>query len=252
MSARVLLLGGTAEAAWLARELSEWPGVHVVSSLAGRVRAPSLPPGQVRIGGFGGRQGLIDWLCTRRIQAVIDATHPFAGTITTTAAEATERLRLPFVVLRRPGWQAGPGDDWHWAASLDAAADLLPSLGSRAFLTTGRTGLAAFAALDDVWFLVRTIELPDPPLARCAVVVGRGPFTVPGELELLRQHRIDVLVTKDSGAQMTAAKLVAARHLGLPVLLVRRPPLPPAPVVTTGEDALRWLHGVLGGAGQDP
>ncbi|MGH4027206.1 MAG: cobalt-precorrin-6A reductase [Pseudonocardiaceae bacterium] len=255
MDIRVLVLGGTAEAAWLARKLSEWPGVQVITSLAGRVRTPSLPSGQLRIGGFGGRAGLLRWLRDQQIRAVVDATHPFAATITAAAAEATEQLRVPFVLLRRPGWQAGPGDDWHWVNSLDEAAIRLPDLGHRAFLTTGRTGLAAFAALDDVWFLVRTISPPAPLLARCEVILARGPFTVSGELELLRRHRIDVLVTKDSGGEMTAAKLVAARRLGVPVLLVRRPPLPvtpSAPVVTTGAQVLRRLHGVLGRAGQAP
>jgi precorrin-6A/cobalt-precorrin-6A reductase len=231
MDVRVLLLGGTAEASWLARELSEWPGVHGITSLAGRVRSPSLPPGQLRIGGFGGRAGLLGWLRDQQIRAVIDATHPFAATITAAAAAAAAHLGVPFVLLRRPGWQAGPGDDWHWVNSLDEAATLLPRLGRRAFLTTGRTGLAAFAALDDLWFLVRAIEQPAPLLARCEVVLARGPFTVPGELELLRRHRIDVLVTKDSGGEMTVAKLVAARRWGVPVLLVRRPPLPWRPGV---------------------
>ena len=251
MDIPVLLLGGTAEAAWLARQLSEWPGIHVIMSLAGRVRTPSLPPGQLRIGGFGGRAGLLEWLRDQQIRAVVDATHPFAATITAAAAEATAQLGVPFVLLRRPGWQAGPGDAWHWVNSLDEAATRLPDLGHRAFLTTGRTGLAAFATLDDVWFLLRTIEPPDPLFARCEVVLARGPFTVPGELELLQRYRIDVLVTKDSGGEMTAAKLVAARRLGVPVLLVRRPPLPVVPVVTTGAEVLRRLPGMLGGAGQE-
>lgn len=240
--ARVLLLGGTAEAGALARELSGWPRLRVISSLAGRLRDPQVPPGEVRIGGFGGQAGLVRWLRARQVRAVIDATHPFAATITGTAAGATTELGLPFVVLRRPGWQAGPGDSWHWADSLDTAASAVPDLGCRAFLTTGRTGLAAFCALDRLWFLVRTIDPPGPPLpARCQVVLGRGPFTVDGELDLLRRHRIDVLVTKDSGGPQTAAKLVAARSLGLPVLLVRRPPLPSVPVVTTRAEVLRWL-----------
>lgn len=243
MHNRVLLLGGTAEAAWLARELSGWRGVQVITSLAGRVGAPSLPPGQVRIGGFGGSPGLAEWLRAHHpVRAVIDATHPFAVTITATAAAATTRLRLPFVVLRRPGWVPGPGDDWHWVGSLAEAAARLPSLGRRALLTTGRGGLDAFAAVPGVWMLARTIDPPDPPPSWCQVVPGRGPFTVPGELALLRRHRIDVLVTKDSGGELTAAKLVAARRLGLPVLLVRRPPPPPsALVLVTGAEVLSWL-----------
>lgn len=247
MPHHVLLLGGTAEAAWLADELNRWPGLCVTTSLAGRVRSPALPPGQVRIGGFGGIEGLAEWLRAQQVRAVIDATHPFAATITANAAAATTRLRLPFAVLRRPGWQPGPGDDWHWVDSLDEAAARLPGLGRRALLTTGRGGLAAFAAVPGVWMLARTISPPDPPPSWCQVVLDRGPFTVPGELALLRRHRIDVLVTKDSGGEPTAAKLVAARRLGLPVLLVRRPPPPPsALVLATGAEVLSWLSEATG------
>ncbi|MGH3795262.1 MAG: cobalt-precorrin-6A reductase [Pseudonocardiaceae bacterium] len=247
MAARVLLLGGTAEAGWLARELIGWPAVHLITSLAGRVRDPLLPPGEVRIGGFGGQRQLVQWLSARRVRAVIDATHPFAAAITAAAVMATAELGLPFVVLHRPGWQAGPGDRWHWADSLDHAAGLVARLGRRGFLTTGRTGLAAFAGRDEVWFLIRTIDAPGPPLpAGCEVVLDRGPFTVDGELDLLRRYRIDVLVTKDSGGELTAAKLVAARRLGLAVLLVRRPPVPAVPVLATGPQVLRWLAMTLG------
>lgn len=243
----MLLLGGTAESRWLARELTGWPQLHVITSLAGRLRDPLLPPGEVRIGGFGGRDGLVEWLWARQVRVVVDATHPFAGAITAAASAATAQLGLPFLVLRRPGWQAGPTDDWHWADSLSEAARLLPGLGQRAFLTIGRTGLAAFAHLDQLWFLLRVIGTAGVDAggrlfaARHEVVVDRGPFTLDNELDLLRRHRIDVLVTKDSGGELTAAKLAAARHLGLPVLLVRRPSLPDVPVVPTATDVLRWL-----------
>jgi precorrin-6A/cobalt-precorrin-6A reductase len=253
MGLPVLLLGGTAESRCLAGELCAWPQLRVVTSLAGRVRDPLLPAGEVRIGGFGGRSGLVDWLRTQQVRAVIDATHPFAEVITASAVAATAQLGLPLLVLRRPGWQAGPGDDWHWADSLPDAARVLPGLGRRVFLTVGRAGATAFAELDRMWFLLRVIDPAGADAggvrftARHAVVSGRGPFTVDGELELLRRYRIDVLVTKDSGGALTAPKLAAARRLGLPVLLVRRPPLPPVPVVqaqTTGE-ALRWLTATL-------
>lgn len=242
----VLILGGTTEARRLAERLAAEPGaVRVTSSLAGRVASPRLPAGEVRIGGFGGAEGMARWLSGHRIDALIDATHPFAGTISFHAAEAAAAVHVPLLALRRPGWVAGPGDRWHSAASLPDAARLLPALGERVFLTTGRTGLAAFAGPGSagLWFLVRSVDPPTGPVpARTEVLLDRGPFDVEGEAELLRRHRIEVLVTKDSGGAATVAKLVAAREAGLPVVVVRRPGVPPGvPVATDVAGALEWL-----------
>ncbi|AXI78383.1 cobalt-precorrin-6A reductase [Peterkaempfera bronchialis] len=243
---RVLILGGTAEARRLAAELSADPAQQVTSSLAGRVAAPRLPTGRIRIGGFGGPAGLAHWLRAERTDALIDATHPFARTITANAAEAAAAVHVPLLVLRRPGWVAGPGDRWHWAGSFAEAAEVLPTLGRRVFLTTGRLEAASFADLADLWFLARSVDAPEPPLPpRTRVLLDRGPFTVEGERALLRDHRIDVVVTKDSGGTATAAKLTAARELGIPVLLVRRPALPGGvPVVAEVADAVAWLGGL--------
>lgn len=228
MTRHVLVLGGTTEARELAAVLAARPGVRVTSSLAGRVSRPGALHGDVRIGGFGGAEGLADWLREQRADAVVDATHPFATGITANAATATAATGLPLVVLRRPGWRAGDGDRWHEVASLEAAAGLLPGVGRRVLLTTGRLGLAAFAHLDGPHFVVRSVEPPAPPMPPdVELVLARGPFTVADELALLREHRIDVVVTKDSGGAATSAKLTAARELGLPVVVVRRPPLPP-------------------------
>jgi precorrin-6A/cobalt-precorrin-6A reductase len=219
----VLILGGTAEARALAAALVG-AGVHVVSSLAGRVRDPALPVGEVRIGGFGGVEGLAAWLREHGVAAVVDATHPFASTMTAHAVSASATAGVPLVVLRRPGWPPEPG--WVWAGSPAAAAALLPSLGKRVFLTTGRTSLAAFADLD-LEFLVRCVDPPAGPMPRRVhVLLSRGPFTVDGERSLMREHGVDVLVTKDSGGPLTSAKLAAAREEGVTVLVVRRPPLP--------------------------
>ncbi|MFD4622952.1 cobalt-precorrin-6A reductase [Streptomyces sp. NPDC058475] len=227
MSSHVLVLGGTTEARELAAELAARPGVRVTSSLAGRVSRPGALQGDIRIGGFGGAEGLAEWLREHGVAAVVDATHPFASGITANAARAAAVTGVPTVVLRRPGWRPGPGDRWHSAASLTEAAVLLPALGRRVFLTTGRLGLAAFADLAELHFLVRSVEAPEPPLPPDTdILLARGPFTVDGERALLRTHGIDVLVTKDSGGDATAAKLTAARDLGLPVVVVRRPPLP--------------------------
>ncbi|MCX4766477.1 cobalt-precorrin-6A reductase [Streptomyces sp. NBC_01275] len=241
----VLVLGGTTEARELAATLAARPGVRVTSSLAGRVSRPGALEGDVRIGGFGGARGLADWLRAERADAVVDATHPFAVGITANAASAAAATGLPLAVLRRPGWRPGPGDRWHEVASLDEAAALLPGVGRRVLLTTGRLGLAAFAHLDALHFVVRSVEPPAPPMPTdVELLLARGPFTVADELALLREHRIDVLVTKDSGASATAAKLTAARELGLPVVVVRRPPLPED--VTTVAD----VAGVLGWLGR--
>ncbi|WP_214412258.1 cobalt-precorrin-6A reductase [Sphaerisporangium fuscum] len=242
MKAAVLVLGGTGEARKLAAELTRRPEVRVVSSLAGRVSAPRLPEGEVRVGGFGGPDRLALWLREEGIRAVVDATHPFAERITASAVTATTAAGVPLLVLRRPGWRQGDGDRWHWTSSLEEAAALLPGLGRRVFLTSGRQGLPAFAHLDDLWFLIRTVDPPQPPLPRRHhLLLDRGPYTPDGELALMREHRVDTLVTKDSGGTMTVAKLAAARRLGLPVVVVRRPPLPDAPMVETVEEALAWL-----------
>ncbi|MEV8549984.1 cobalt-precorrin-6A reductase [Streptomyces glaucescens] len=243
MSRHVLVLGGTTEARLLAAELAVRPDTRVTTSLAGRVTRPGAIAGDVRVGGFGGADGLAEWLRAHRVTAVVDATHPFAAAITANAARATAVTGRPLAVLRRPGWRPGPGDHWHPAGSLAEAARLLPDLGRRVLLTTGRMDLAAFAHLDRLHFVVRSVEPAEPPAPPdMAQVLARGPFTVADELALLRGHRIDVLVTKDSGGAATAAKLTAARELGLPVVVVRRPPLPDGVSVVPGvAQALEWL-----------
>ena len=242
----VLILGGTAEARRLAAVLAGRPDLRVVSTLAGRVREPRLPPGEVRVGGVGGPTGLATRHRDHHVDAIVDATHPFADRISTSAATAARATGVPLVLLRRPGWTPGPDDHWHPVDSLPAAAHLLPTLGTRAFLTTGRQGLPAFAAIDTLWFLIRCVDPPDPPLPpHKHILLSRGPYTVDNELTLLRTHHIDVLVTKDSGGAHTEAKLIAARELALPVIMVRRPPAPTVPTVPTVDEALTWLDAHL-------
>ncbi|MDT0433274.1 cobalt-precorrin-6A reductase [Streptomyces sp. NPDC005840] len=243
MPAHVLILGGTTEARELAAVLAARGGVRVTSSLAGRVTRPGALAGEVRVGGFGGAEGLAAWLRDHRVDALVDATHPFAGTITANAARAARETGVPALVLRRPGWTPGPGDRWHPVPSLSAAADALPALGRRVLLTTGRLGLAAFAHLTGLEFVARSVEPPAPPLPpHTEVLLARGPFTVDDETDLLRDRRVDVLVTKDSGGAATAPKLTAARRLALPVVLVTRPAPPPgariAPDVPSALDLL--------------
>ena len=241
MSGQVLVLGGTREARELAAALVAG-GVDVLSSLAGRVAEPVLPEGDVRIGGFGGAEGLAAWLAEHAPRAVVDATHPFAAQITEHAAAAATAHGTPLMRLQRPGWTPQQGDDWRFVGSLAEAAHAVAGYAC-VFLTTGRQGVGAFAALPGR-VLVRSVDPPDEPLpAGATLLLDRGPFSVADELSLMREHGVDVVVTKDSGGALTEAKLTAARELGLPVVLVRRPPLPPGiETVGTVADALAWVR----------
>jgi precorrin-6A/cobalt-precorrin-6A reductase len=236
----ILILGGTGEARELAAALDA-RGIPVTSSLAGRVARPRLPVGEVRVGGFGGPEALTRWLAEHWVAAVIDATHPFAERISASAASACAAAGVSLLRLERPGWSERPGDSWTWVDNLDFAAAVIGQLGTRVLLTTGRQGLSAFSALDDAWFLIRCIDPPEPPLPRRhELILDRGPYTVPGELGLIDHHRIDVVVTKNSGGELTVAKLDAARERKLPVIVVRRPPRPATETVADVAAAAGW------------
>ncbi len=239
---RVLLLGGTAEARALARTLH--PRVGIVSSLAGRVPDPALPVGPVRIGGFGGVDGLRRWLQDEGIDAVVDATHPFASTMTAHAAQACSELRMPHLVLARPAWD--PGAAIVVASDTEAAEVVAGQSYSRVFLTTGRSGVGAFAG-SDAWFLIRAVTAPDGAgmPRRRHLLLSRGPYRYDDELTLLREHRIDALVTKNSGGDMTRAKLDAAAALDVAVVMVARPALPAGVQTTdTVDAAAEWVSGL--------
>jgi precorrin-6A/cobalt-precorrin-6A reductase len=241
----ILVLGGTAEARELADALDA-ADAAVVSALAGRVSNPRLPRGEVRIGGFGGPTTLANWLREHRVTAVVDATHPFAARISESAAQACPAADVPLIRLERRGWTERPGDRWTHVGTIAEAAALVPWYGRRVLLTTGRQGLAAFADVHDAWFLVRCVEPPAPPLPpRHELLLGRGPYTLAGELELIDRHEIDLVVTKDSGGRMTEAKLDAARERGLPVIVVDRSTRPDVETVATVAEALRWARAHL-------
>ncbi len=239
----VLILGGTAEARAIAAALHQ-AGVDVVSSLAGRVTDPRLPVGRVRVGGFGGVDGLVDYLRDQQITHLVDATHPFATTMTAHAVAATRTAGVAMVRFVRPGWAGHPdAADWHWVPGYPQARELAGRLADRPFITTGRQTLPHFTAdWADRSVLVRVVEPVQglPPSWR--LVLDRGPYQVESERRLMAEHRVGVLLTKDSGGSYTAAKLSAAAQLGVPVVVVARPATPETAVeVATVEEVIDRL-----------
>lgn len=221
---KVLVLGGTSESRTLARRLAVDTRFDVVTSLAGRTSDPRLPDGEVRVGGFGGVDGLCTWIVDNAVDVVVDATHPFAATMSANAARAAPKAGVPLVVLRRPEWTPDIGDRWLHASSAADAARIVESSFERVFLTIGRQEVGAFAGATGTWFLVRCIDPPEGPLpAHHELVSARGPFDVASEMATMHRHRIDVLVSKNSGGAMTEAKLIAARRLEVPVVMISRP-----------------------------
>jgi precorrin-6A/cobalt-precorrin-6A reductase len=243
---RILILGGTTEASLLARAVAG-AGLAAVFSYAGRTEAPKAQPLPLRVGGFGGVAGLIGYLQDQAISHVIDATHPFAAGMSRNAVEACAALGLPLVALERPGWQAGEGDRWTHVADTEAAVAALPEDPCRVFLAIGKQTLGAFMAKPQHFYLLRLVDPPTDalPLPHAAAVIDTGPFEVAGDLALLKDHRISHIVAKNAGGAGAEAKLTAARALGLPVILIDRPAVPPRRVLGSVAEVMAWLdHGV--------
>ena len=235
------MLGGTTEASALARRLAA-DGVDALFSYAGRTAAPVAQPLPQRIGGFGGTQGLADYLVREGITHVVDATHPFAAGMTHNAVAACKATGTPLLALERAPWVAKAGDDWTHVPDTDAAAAALPDTPSRVFLAIGKQTLAAFEARDH-HYLLRLVDPPEaPPLPDCTVILDRGPFTLANDLALLTAHKITHIVAKNAGGMGAVAKLIAARQLGLPVILIDRPAVPARHVVASVDQVMDWLH----------
>jgi precorrin-6A/cobalt-precorrin-6A reductase len=223
---RILILGGTTEARHLAERLVPRADVTVTLSLAGRTAAPAALPVPVRIGGFGGAAGLAAFLEGQAIDVLIDATHPYAAQISANAAEAAARALIPLLAIERPAWEPVESDRWIEVADMPTAVAALGSVARRVFLALGRNELRPFEAAPGHFYLIRSVDPVTPPLAlpQAEYLTGRGPFDEAAEEKLLAAHRIDVIVAKNSGGAATYGKIAAARRLGLPVIVLQRPP----------------------------
>ncbi len=240
---RVLILGGTSDAAAAIAQIAALPQVETIASLAGRTPKPNIPSvGQVRMGGFGGVAGLVAFLRDEKIDLLVDATHPFAAQISRNAAQAALIVGIPRVLLNRPGWSREVADRWLEVVDHAAAAAILPGLANRVFLTIGRQELAAFADLTQLWFLMRMITPPDPPIPSGEVILQQGPFAVADEIALMQKYQVAAIVSKNSGGTATYAKIIAARELGLPVVMIPRPVLPEGDVVQDVGAAVAWVE----------
>jgi precorrin-6A/cobalt-precorrin-6A reductase len=238
---RLSIVGGTGDAVRLAARAIDLPGLEVITTLAGRTRDPKTIAGTVRIGGFGGEAGLVTYLQTEKIDLIIDATHPFAAQISWHVAGAATKVGIPRLMLLRPAWARSRSVGY--AESPEAAVAAIPASAERIFVTIGRQQLAPFAVLRDRWCLMRSIDPPDSniPLPPGKLLLDRGPFSLERERELLREYRIQAIVSKNSGGDATYAKIVAARELGLPVVMVKRPIVPDGDIVRDVSDAIEWL-----------
>jgi precorrin-6A/cobalt-precorrin-6A reductase len=240
---RLLILGGSTDAAELAARAATIANLEVITSLAGRTRAPIIRSTNTRIGGFGGISGLIEYIQQEQIDLIIDATHPFAEQISANALAAATTVGIPMVKLLRPAWDKIEGDRWIEVENNETAAKILPDLAQRVFLTIGRQELSTYAGIPNIWFLMRAIDPPDEntPIPAGKLLTQRGPFSLEEERALLEEYRIEAIVSKNSGGSATYAKIVAARAMGIPIVMVQRPFVPRDSFVVNVELALGWL-----------
>ena len=223
---RILVLGGTSDANVLAKELLKF-GFDVVTSFAGVTENPVLPEGEIRVGGFGGEDGLHDYLKAEGFTALADATHPFAAQISRHGFHAAARAGIPYLRLERAAWTPLPADNWINVQNAEAAVAALPNA-ARVLLTIGRKEIGAFFARVDLSGVARMIERPPFELRpNWKLLLARPPFSIEAERDLLEFHKITHLVTKNAGGKLTVAKLIAARAMRIPVVMIARPEKPP-------------------------
>ncbi|RWM23333.1 MAG: cobalt-precorrin-6A reductase [Mesorhizobium sp.] len=237
MTHRILILGGTTEARQLAGNLAARTDISITLSLAGRTENPVAQGVPVRVGGFGGVDGLAAYLRETRTDLLIDATHPYAAQISANAAEAAAHTGVPIIALRRAGWEPAEGDRWTLVDSVAGAVTALGSAPRCVFLALGRQEVAAFEAAPQHHYLIRSVDPVEPKLAvsNATYLLARGPFLEADERGLLESNRIDVVVSKNSGGEATYGKIAAARLLGIEVVMIRRPALPHVPSAETVE-----------------
>jgi precorrin-6A/cobalt-precorrin-6A reductase len=244
---RILVLGGTTEARILGERLAKRSGLDVTLSLAGRTALPVPHAVPVRVGGFGGAAGLADYLVANRIDALIDATHPYASIISANAAEAARKTAVAFITLRRPQWTKVAGDRWIEVENTASAVGAIGAKPRHVFVTLGRSDLAPFAVAPQHIYLFRSVDPVDPPLPlpHATYVTARGPFSEADDRALMKAHAIDVVIAKNSGGNAAHGKIAAARSLGVEVILVKRPPASAEPAVEAIDAAMEWLDHAL-------
>ena len=240
---RILLLGGTSEATSLAQSLAGENGVSATLSLAGRTANPAASLLPVRVGGFGGVDGLTEYLTRETIDLIVDATHPFAARISNNAIAASAAADIPLLAIERPQWTSAVGDEWSEFDSIDAAIAALPAAPQDVFSGLGRQAIPALGAAPQHRYVIRVVDASEPPpsLPQATIVAARGPFRTEDDLELFRKHHISRVLAKNAGGSAAYSKIEAARLLGIKVHMVRRPAIAPRSTVASVEDALAWI-----------
>ena len=249
MTRPLLILGGTTEAAALSQKVAS-AGINATLSLAGRVKAPAEHPLPTRVGGFGGADGLAAYLRAHSVRAVIDATHPFAAQMSRNAVAACARVNVPLMALSRAPWQETACDQWEHVPDIQSAAQRLNGEPKRVFLAVGRQHLREFARNIQHFYLLRVVDgLDAPPFPNCEIITARGPFSADADEALLQSHRIEVVVSKNSGGSGAEAKIIAARRLGLPVIMIDRPALPQRQMMHSVDAAMHWIDHIVADLG---
>jgi precorrin-6A/cobalt-precorrin-6A reductase len=244
---RILILGGTTEARELAERLAKRIDLEVIVSLAGRTKSPAAQPAPVRSGGFGGAAGLADYLGKERIDALVDATHPYANIISANAVAAARQAGVPLIALRRPPWRAVAGDRWIEAANIADAVRRLGERPRRVFVTLGRNELMPLTTAPQHFYLIRSVDPVEPPLSlpRVSYLTDRGPFSAANDRALMSAHAIDTVIAKNSGGVASYGKIAAARAIGIEVIMLSRPAPPDGLAVETVDELIAWLDHAL-------